>query len=195
MTRIRDTGDTCTSAVPAIALVGHKSSGKTTLAVRLIAELTAIGFCVAAIKHTSDERGFDKPDTDSDRLRTAGAMAVGLIARDEVGFYTDHTAATGGGWLEALLASLPGAPDLLIYEGCRTGSHPKIECIRRPKLTAPTVGVEQRLVAVVCDHAIRAPVPTFAFEPLGPLVAFVIDLIRPGRSSKLKGSVTAPEPR
>lgn len=182
-------------SVPAIAIVGHKSSGKTTLAVRLIAELTAAGFCVAAVKHTSDERGFDKPGTDCDRLRTAGAVAVGLIARNEVGVYTAHTAATGGAWIEALLASLPRAPDLLIYEGHRAGPHPKIECIRKPELTTPTLGVEQRLVAVVSDRAIHAPVPVFAFEPLGPLVAFVVALTDPRRSSKLNGRLSAPEPR
>jgi molybdopterin-guanine dinucleotide biosynthesis protein B len=181
-------------AVAAIAIVGHKNSGKTTLTVRLIAELTAAGFCVAAVKHTSDERGFDKPDTDSDRFRAAGAVAVGLIARNEVGFYTDHTAATGGAWIEGLLASLPRAPDLLIYEGHRTGLHPKIECMRKPELTTPTLGVEQRLVAVVSDHAIHAPVPVFAFEPIGPLAAFVVGLTRPRRSSKLSECLIAPEP-
>ncbi len=182
-------------SLPAIAIVGHKNSGKTTLTVGLIAGLTRAGFCVAAIKHTSDERGFDKPDTDSDRLRTAGAVAVGLVARNEVGFYTDHTAATGGAWIEASMASLPRAPDLLIYEGHRTGPHPKIECIRKPELTTPTLGVEQRLVAVVTDRAIHAPVPVFAFEPLGPLVAFVVALTDPRRSSKLNGCLSAPEPR
>jgi molybdopterin-guanine dinucleotide biosynthesis protein B len=181
-------------AVPAIAIVGHKNSGKTTLTVRLIAELTAAGFCVAAVKHTSDERGFDKPDTDSDRFRAAGVVAVGLIARNEVGFYTDHTAATGGAWIEGLLASLPRAPDLLIYEGHRTGPYPKIECVRKPELTTPTLGVEQRLVDVVSDHAIHGPVPVFAFEPIGPLAAFVVGLTRPRRSSKLSGCLIAPEP-
>lgn len=58
--------------IPRIAVVGHKNSGKTTLVERLITAFTRDGLAVAAIKHTSDERGFDKPQTDSDRLMRAG---------------------------------------------------------------------------------------------------------------------------
>ena len=71
--------------IPTVAIVGHKNSGKTTLTERLIAAFTLERLRVCAIKHTSDEVGFDKPRTDSDRLKTAGAIAVGMVAKSEIG--------------------------------------------------------------------------------------------------------------
>ena len=124
--------------IPTVAVVGHKNSGKTTLTERLIRHFSEEGLRVAAVKHTSDEIGFDKPGRDSDRLSHAGAIAVGLVAKGEIGFYTAHTPSTSEAWIESTFASLPQPPDLVIYEGYRGGPHPKIECILRPEITVPS---------------------------------------------------------
>ena len=160
--------------IPTVAIVGHKNSGKTTLTERLVAAFTQTGLRVCAIKHTSDEIGFDKPRTDSDRLRKAGAIAVGMVARSEVGFYTAHTADTSEAWIETAFSSLPHLPDLIIYEGYRGGPHPKIECILKPEVTTPSFTAAQGLIAVVSDHTITANVPVLTYDPLEP----IMDLIR-----------------
>lgn len=152
--------------IPTIAIVGHKNSGKTTLVERLVAHYTAAGVRVAAIKHTSDEVGFDKPRTDSDRLKKAGAVAVGMVAQSEIGLYTVHTEQTSEGWMESVLASLPDPPRLILYEGYRGGPHPKIECILRPEVTKPTFRADQGLIAVVSEHAVSADVPVLGYRPL-----------------------------
>ena len=59
---------------PAVAVVGRHNSGKTTLIVKLIAELTRRGIDVGSVKHhhrTGFE--FDVPGKDSYRHREAGA--------------------------------------------------------------------------------------------------------------------------
>lgn len=98
--------------IAAIAIVGRKNSGKTTLAERVIGAFTAAGLSVAAVKHTSDELGFDKPHKDSDRLRWAGATSVGLIARTEIGLYTTAPPENREAWIEATLRLAQVCPDL-----------------------------------------------------------------------------------
>lgn len=159
--------------IPTVAIVGHKNSGKTTLTEQLVAAFTATGLSVCAIKHTSDEVGFDKPRTDSDRLKKAGAIAVGMVAKSEIGFYTTHTADTSEEWMEGAFASLPDPPDLIIYEGYRGGPHPKIECILKPEVTTPSFTAAQGLIAVVSDHKIVADVPVMAYQPLDPIMQVI----------------------
>lgn len=163
--------------IPRIAIVGHRNSGKTTLVERLITVFTEDGLRVAAIKHTSDERGFDKPETDSDRLMRAGAVGVGMVAKTEIGFYTTRTTGASERWIEAAFTTLPFRPDLIIYEGYRAGWYPRIECILDPALTRPTV--EHGLVAVVSDHAVTAAVPVLAYDPLEPIVSAIKQSFRP----------------
>ncbi|MBI5869083.1 MAG: molybdopterin-guanine dinucleotide biosynthesis protein B [candidate division Zixibacteria bacterium] len=152
--------------ISTVAIVGHKNSGKTTLTERLVRHFTAQGLRVAAVKHTSDEAGFDKPGRDSDRLARAGAIAVGMVAKNEIGFYTAHRGDTSEGWMEATFAALPQPPDLIIYEGYRGGPHPKVECILNPEVTTPSFTTAQGLIAVVSDHPMAADVPVLNFEPV-----------------------------
>lgn len=154
------------SPIPTVAIVGHKNSGKTGLVVRLIESFTQAGLRVASVKHTSDEVGFDKPRSDSDRQKQAGAIAVGLVAKSEVGFYLAHTPQTSEQWIESTFSALPEPPDLIIYEGYRGGPHPKIECILKPEVTRASFTPEEGLLAVVSDHPIETAVPVLAYDPI-----------------------------
>ena len=59
---------------PAIAVVGRHNSGKTTLVVKVIAELAARGLDVGSVKHhTHGDFEIDYPGKDSFRHREAGA--------------------------------------------------------------------------------------------------------------------------
>ncbi len=160
--------------ISTVAIVGHKNSGKTTLTERLIRHFSAQGLRVAAVKHTSDEVGFDKPGRDSDRLAHAGAVAVGMVAKNEIGFYTTHTADTSEGWMEAAFAALPQPPDLIIYEGYRGGPHPKIECILKPEVTTPSFTSAQGLIAVVSDHKVSVDVPVLNYEPVESIANLIL---------------------
>ncbi|MDP3426897.1 MAG: molybdopterin-guanine dinucleotide biosynthesis protein MobB, partial [Humidesulfovibrio sp.] len=61
----------------AIAVVGYKKSGKTTLAMELAQALKDQGLTVTLAKHS--HHGFDeKPDTDTARFRTGADMVLGF---------------------------------------------------------------------------------------------------------------------
>ena len=59
---------------PIIGIAGWKNSGKTTLAVRLVEELTGRGFRVATIKHAHHALRLDEEGTDSARHRADREM-------------------------------------------------------------------------------------------------------------------------
>lgn len=111
-----------------IGLSGWSGAGKTTLLARVIPHLIAEGLTVSTIKHAHHNFDLDVPGKDSWIHRQAGATEV-LIS-------------SGRRW--ALMHELRGAPelrftellpkmsrvDLLIVEGFKAGSHPKIEVHR-----------------------------------------------------------------
>lgn len=177
--------------IPAIAIVGHKGAGKTTLTERLIRRLSAAGLRVAAVKHTSDEEGFDKPGKDSDRLRSAGAVAVGLIARSEVGFYTSRVPCPPHLWLDGVFTSIQPHPDLILYEGHRDSPFPKVECIRDPEQKRPSLRRGEGLIAVVADHPVRTEVPVLGFEPLEAIVAVVLRWVVGARAAGCGGTASS----
>lgn len=65
-----------------IQIVGAKKTGKTTLIEALTRELVRRGRTVCYIKHTHSEPGFDNEDTDTAKLREAGATTAVLAAAD-----------------------------------------------------------------------------------------------------------------
>ncbi|QKF07638.1 molybdopterin-guanine dinucleotide biosynthesis protein B [Berryella wangjianweii] len=112
---------------PAIAFVGRHNSGKTTLVVKVIGELSARGFRVGSVKHHSHV-GFqiDVPGKDSFRHREAGAVETVIAAPGQVA-----RIATVEGELECadIVAGMPGH-DIVLVEGFRKAGLPTIEVMR-----------------------------------------------------------------
>ena len=59
-----------------LGIVGWKGSGKTTLVVRLLSELTRRGYVVSTLKHAHHGFDIDQPGRDSHAHRVAGAAEV-----------------------------------------------------------------------------------------------------------------------
>ncbi len=57
-------------------LAGWEGSGKTTLMVKLVKELTDRGFTVSSMNYVAPGRDIDRPGKDSYRHRAAGAAEV-----------------------------------------------------------------------------------------------------------------------
>ena len=71
--------------VPVLAVIGHKNSGKTTIAERIVSTLIEKGYNVATAKHIST-KGFsmDRKGKDTWRYSTAGANPVIAVSDKEV---------------------------------------------------------------------------------------------------------------
>ena len=112
---------------PAIAFVGRHNSGKTTLLVRVIAELVSRGLDIGSIKHHG-HRGFDidVPGKDSYRHRQAGSRDVVVVSPDLMARITelDHEVECSD-----IVATMPDH-DLVIVEGFRQSGLDVIEVLR-----------------------------------------------------------------
>lgn len=124
---------------PACSIVGNKNSGKTTLAVAVIAELARRGRRVMSVKHGHRFR-VDTHGTDSWRHRHEGsAERVLLSGPDEF--------ALMGGWggdgeppLDLLLCRHLSDAEIVIVEGYRHECLPKVEIFRSGAQPEPVLG-------------------------------------------------------
>ncbi|MEX0704368.1 MAG: molybdopterin-guanine dinucleotide biosynthesis protein B [Planctomycetales bacterium] len=140
-----------------IHIIGRKNSGKTTLIVELVEELTARGYAVGTIKHTHHRHDFDVPGKDSHRHRTAGACVVGLMGPDMSAVFLPTRTNGSDRDYDALLPMFADC-DLLLVEGDARTSEPKIEVWRAATGTEPLAADDPAIIAVVTDDPLSSSV-------------------------------------
>ena len=145
--------------IPVIGLAGYSGSGKTTFLEKLILELKNRGYRIGVIKHTSHPVEFDRPGKDTWRHARAGADVVALASPDNVAVVRKHKSSPGP---EDVLPLVTGV-DLIIVEGFKKGSWPKIEIIRDEVPERPVIPAEE-LLAVVGGAAPIEGAPLYGLE-------------------------------
>ncbi len=104
-----------------IQIVGSKDTGKTSLLEGITRELTSRGRTVAYIKHTHVEPTLEAEDTDTARMRAAGAAVSALTGDD----YTIAYRSAGRGVEElSFRVAMPG--DIVLAEGFKSTPGKKI---------------------------------------------------------------------
>ena len=104
-----------------IQVVGSKDTGKTSLLEGITRELTGRGRSVAYIKHTHVEPTLEADDTDTARMRAAGAAVTALTGDD----YTIAYRSAGRGVEElSFRVAVPG--DIVLAEGFKNTPGKKI---------------------------------------------------------------------
>lgn len=153
---------------PILVVCGWSGSGKTTFLEQLIPELTRRGLRVALVKHTHHPPQPERPGSDTDRLRRAGAVEALLISGEEM-------------TLEEARTRLPEA-DLILAEGFKRSSYPKIEVHRRANgkdfFTRDTT-----LLAAVTDELLDIAAPQLGLEDTGGCAGLICDFFGLGRAT------------
>ena len=111
-----------------VSIVGKKNTGKTSLTVKIIKELTKRGYNVASIKHSHHTIEMDKENTDTWKHKQAGAnLVVGVGSTTFFNSRKEHD-------LNRILYLIKhfGDYDYIIIEGYKTYNYPKI--ITSPEL-------------------------------------------------------------
>jgi len=162
-------------------VVGWKNNGKTTLVERLVGHLTGAGYDVSTVKHAHHEVDLDQPGKDSWRHRQAGAREVVLAtARRWAVIHELREEAEPP--LEALLARMTPV-DLVIVEGFKRFSHPKLEVHRRERGTPLLAAEDDSIVALATDEPLRElRLPQFGLDDVPAIAAFVLERAAPWSS-------------
>lgn len=140
--------------LPYLHIVGPKKSGKTVLMEFLITNLTARGYRIGSMKHSSHNHPLDKIGSDSNRFYLAGANpSVFLTPEGMAAFYQPGPNLT----IEDLLSRTFSDCDLVLIESFRQAKGPKILLL---KTEDDTKGLEN-LVAVVNQEGYHPKYPAF----------------------------------
>jgi molybdopterin-guanine dinucleotide biosynthesis adapter protein len=162
------------SSMKVIGLAGWSGAGKTTLLTRLIPHLVAQGVRVSTIKHAHHNFDVDVPGKDSWEHRQAGATEV-LVS-------------SGRRW--ALMHELRGAPepslrdhlikmspvDLVVVEGYKTDTHPKIEIHRAANGKALLHPDDPAIVGIATDAMIDTQLPSAHLNDI-PAIATMVQTL------------------
>ena len=142
-----------------IGVAGWSGSGKTTLLAKVIPRIVARGLKVSTLKHAHHGFDVDQPGKDSHTHRMVGATEVLVGSANRWALVHELRGQAEPG-LAALLAKLSPV-DLVLVEGYKRESHPKLE-VYRAALGKPLLHPDDSaIVAVASDEplpAARVPV-------------------------------------
>lgn len=152
-----------------IAVCGVKNSGKTTLLLRLVQELSGRGFKTAVIKHDGHDFACDIPGTDSFRLKEAGAYGTAVYSDSRVFVHR-----TGTGEREAELIRMFPEADVIFLEGLKKSSYPKIEVVRRRISERPVSDPEGRFLVVTDRDFSEFEEETAGFDDVERIIELIM---------------------
>ncbi len=153
-------------------LVGRSGSGKTTLIEKLLPALLDRRLTVSTMKHSHHHFDMDRPGKDSWRHREAGAAEVMVVSGERWALLAEQRDESEPD-VDALVARMRPV-DLLLIEGFRAHSHPKIEVFR------PSTGKDllwrpgSDIVAVASDAALPdVTVPVLDLDDVEAVADFI----------------------
>ena len=160
-----------TKNIPVVLIVGKSGSGKTRLLQKLITVLAQRGLRAGTIKHAGHGFEMDMPGKDSRRHRQAGAVTTIISSPSGIGMLRDvnhdHKPIE-------LLEFFPDV-DIVIAEGYKRESLPKIEVFRPEVHKTPVCKGDKNLLALVSEAGIDLNVPRFSPDDINKITDFLIN--------------------
>ena len=153
-------------------VIGWKNAGKTSLMERLVAEISGRGFRVSTVKHVHHDVDLDQPGKDTYRHRTAGAEEVVLASADRMALLREHRGSEPD---LAVILTRMASVDLVLVEGYKRDSHPKIEVYRREAGHDLIQPGDPMVRAVATDAALAVlTVPVLDLNDTGAIADFIL---------------------
>jgi molybdopterin-guanine dinucleotide biosynthesis protein B len=171
--------------IPAISIVGHSGSGKTSLIEHLIRELKMRGRRLAAVKHAHEDFDLDRPGKDSYRFAAAGCESVTLLGARRSALIRTHEADYA---FDDLLDLAGREADIILIEGLSSGPYPKIE-VCRDDLGRGLRCRPEELMAVVTDQPLDISCAQFSPQEIGAIADLVERSVSEGASERTSDPV------
>lgn len=153
-------------------VTGWKNAGKTGLVERLVTEITGRGFSVSTVKHAHHAVDVDQTGTDSFRHREAGASEVLLASGKRIAVMQELRGAPEPPLADLLARLLP--VDLILIEGFKRESHPKVEAFRAEAGNALMAPENSTIRAVASDTPLQVQVPVFDLDNTAAVADFIL---------------------
>lgn len=148
-------------------VIGPKKSGKTSLISYLTKELIARGYKIGTLKHSIHAHPVDKPGSDTDRLRGAGASPSVFLSPRGVGIFLNPLSDKEE---RELLETIYRNCDLVLVESFRSADGFKIALANGE---SDLQGVKN-VVAVVSETQTFSNMPCFKADD-AMLIDFILD--------------------
>jgi len=143
--------------VPLLGFAALSGTGKTTLLTQLIPILKTQGLRVGLIKHGHHDFDIDHEGKDSYRLRVAGASPVMIVSSKRRAVITEIIPEQPPCLDEQLKFLDQSELDLVLVEGFKTESFPKIE-LYRSLLNNPFLYLnDANIIAIASDIPVETP--------------------------------------
>jgi len=153
-------------------VVGWKNAGKTGLMERLVTDITGRGLSVSTVKHAHHSFDVDHPGKDSHRHRIAGATEVLLASRNRFALMHELRD-TDEPTLADLLAKLSPV-DLVLIEGYKRDTHPKVEAHRAATGNPLIAPDDPTIRAVASDTGLTLDRPVFDLNDTTAIADFIL---------------------
>jgi len=160
-----------------IGFAGWSGAGKTTLLTRLIPYLIGQGVRVSTIKHAHHGFDVDVPGKDSWQHRQAGAAQVLVSSASRWALMTENRDAPEPD-LASLLRQLSPV-DLVIVEGFKRDTHPKIEVYRAANGKPWLHPQDLRILAIAADTPPTAALPHAGLDDVPAIAALALRFAEP----------------
>jgi molybdopterin-guanine dinucleotide biosynthesis protein MobB len=150
-----------------VAIIGRKNSGKTTLVVRLAAELHRRGHRVMTIKHGAHTFNLDPAATDTYRHYHEGhAERVAMAAPDKFAVVMRWAGELSP---EEIAGRYMSDADVVVCEGFKASALPKVEIHRREANPEPLLGTDMvdastYRAVITDDETVTATVPVIRLD-------------------------------
>lgn len=178
------------NGLPVLGFVGRSGSGKTTLLRRVVEILAGCGLQVGYLKHAHHTFDLDVPGKDSFEIRAAGAAQTLLASRERWALLVEQPLGGRDPDLDAMLGRFESdGLDLILVEGFKHASYPKIEVFRAACGQAPLFPADADILAIATDDPIE-PAGGRAVLPLadpGAVADFVLARLGQATTSRRIG--------
>jgi len=153
----------------------NSGSGKTYIIERLIPELKKRGYSVSVIKHAHHNFDIDKPGKDSFKIRESGAKQTLIFNASRSALITESENKDFD--LNKALEQINEPTDIILVEGLKTMSIPKIEIYREKISNELLYNKDKNIIGVISDVGIKSDIPCFDFIKMDKITEFIITLI------------------
>lgn len=156
-----------------VSFVAKSGTGKTTLLEKVIVHLKERGYRLGVIKHDAHRFDIDHPGKDSYRLTAAGADTMLISSPEKLAIVKKHAESPP---VEELLATYFNDVDLVLTEGFKKSSMPKIEINRQERSATLLCRGEEHdptLVAVASDAKLELDVPVLDLNDAKAVADFI----------------------